>query len=152
MKRFRFPLRPVAILRAHREAQAREALGVAVRASLRAAAVLAETRERVAQFESVIEAGRREKFSAAAEARNLASYRGERLAEDGAEKSLHAAQAEVAARRREFAEAHRRVEVVERLEAKARERHRHEVQREEQGQFDELAARRFALRTRTLSP
>ena len=120
MKRFHFPLRPVAILRAHREAQAREAFAVAVRASAQAEAVLNEVRQRIAQFEAAIQAGRRERFSAAAEANALAVYRRERLTESETERALEAARVVVQQRRSDYVEAHRRVEVVERLEEKAR--------------------------------
>ncbi len=151
MKRFRFSLKPVAILRAHREAQAREAFGAAVRAAMQAEATLSEVRARVAQFEAAISAGRRACFSAAAEAHALASYRRERLSEAESEQATAAAHAEVRKRRQEYLEAHRRVEVVGRLEEKAREHHRQDCAREEQAEFDELTARRFALRTPAFS-
>lgn len=151
MKRFRFPLKPVAILRAHREAEAREVFGAAVRAAMRAEATLTEVRARVAEFEAAIGAGRRASFSAAAEAQALASYRRERLTETETERATAAAHAEVGKRRQEYLEAHRRVEVVDRLEEKAREHHRQDGAREEQAAFDELTARRLALRTPAFS-
>jgi flagellar export protein FliJ len=46
-------------------------------------------------------------------------------------------------RRMEYVEAHRRLEVVRRLEEKARAVHRYEMGREEQAEFDDLATRRF---------
>jgi flagellar export protein FliJ len=144
VKRFRFPLKPVALLRAHREAQAREAFAAAVRASAQAEAALAAVRQGIAEFEAAIEAGRRERFSAAAEARALAAYRRERLNEAEAGRALDAARTVVQQRRADYLEARRRVEVVERLEDQARARHRAEGAREEQAGFDELAVRRFA--------
>ncbi len=152
MKRFRFALKPVAILRAHREAQAREAFAAAVRGAQQAESALGEVRARIAEFEAVLHAGRRERFSAAAEARALAAYRRERTVEGEAVRALEAARAVVHERRVEYAEAHRRVEVVERIEEKARERHQQEAAREEQAGFDELAARRFATSNFPLSP
>ncbi|HET7535181.1 MAG TPA: hypothetical protein VFJ90_01910, partial [Candidatus Didemnitutus sp.] len=65
MKRFRFPLRPVAVLRAHKEMRAREAFGAAVHAYVQAGEKLAATRARVAELERTLFAGRTERFFAA---------------------------------------------------------------------------------------
>ena len=68
MKRFRFPLRPVAVLRAHQELRAREAFGAAVHAYVAAEEQHAAAKARSAAFERELFSGRRERFSAAVEA------------------------------------------------------------------------------------
>jgi len=145
MKRFRFSLRPVAVLRAHRELRAREAFGAAVHAYVQSEEQLAATRARVRQFEAALFAGRREVFSAAAEAQLLAGYRCECAAEAKAEHATITARAAMQERREEYVDAHRKLEVVNRLEDKARGAHRIEVAREEQAAFDEFAGRRALL-------
>ncbi len=149
MKRFRFPLRSVAVLRAHREMRAREAFATAVHAYVKAEEAIAEARARLARFEAALFAGRRERFSAADESLALAAYRNECAAEAETERTMIAARALMQQRRGEYLEAHRKVEVVKRLEAKARANHRLDHNREEQAEFDDLALRRFTAR-RTL--
>jgi flagellar FliJ protein len=151
MKRFRFPLRPVAVLRAHRELRAREAFAAAVHACAQAEEELAATRARVAQFEASLSSGRHGCFSAAAEVEMLAGYRGECAAEAEAGRAVVAAKAVLEQRRTEYLDAHRKLEVVKRLEAKARLAHRVEAGREEQAEFDEFASRRSAVARSVLS-
>lgn len=151
MKRFHFNLRPVARLRAHFELSAREAFAAAVRSAEASQAELAAASARVAKLEAIVIAGRQGSFSAASEARNLGAYRSELAVEVAAEKSLHAARALMERRRAEYLEAHRRLEIVQRLEDKARLAHRLEVNREEQAEFDDLAGRRAARETVTFS-
>lgn len=146
MKRFRFPLRPVAVLRAHRELRAREAFAASVHAYVKSEEELAATRARVAKFEAALFAGRRERFSAAVEAESLAGYRGECAAEVEAERAMIAAKAAMAQKRVDYLDAHRKLEVVKRLEQKAQLAHRLETQREEQAEFDDFSGRRFAVR------
>lgn len=147
MKRFRFPLRPVAVLRAHQELRAREAFAAAVHAYVRSEQELAAARERVAQFEAALTAGRTGSFSAAAEAHNLAGYRRECDAQLEAGKNVEKARAAMEQARIEYLNAHRRLEVVKRLEQKARLEHRLETNREEQAEFDDFASRRLGRRT-----
>ncbi len=149
MKRFRFPLRPVAILRAHQEMLAREAFAAAVQAFVRSEQALAEARQRVRDLEAELKAGRSGSFSAAAEIRALAAYRRECAAEVEADKAMQTAQQTMNQRRLDYLEAHRRVEVVHRLEDKARATHRYETAREEQAEFDDFASRRFSQRLRS---
>ena len=146
MKRFRFPLQPVSVLRAHREMRAREAFAAAVQAYLRADGELGAIRVRVAQFEAALEAGRRHRFSAAAEAQALAAYTRERSNESNAERAAAAALAAMEQRRDEYLVAHRDMEMVARLELKARAAHRLENSREEQAEFDDVAGRRSLTR------
>jgi flagellar FliJ protein len=152
MKRFRFSLRPVAVLRAHRESRAKEIFAAAVRALGKTEEELAATRQRIAQFEAALFAGRRECFSAAQEANTLTAYRRERVVETQAERAVAAARAAMQQRRVEYLEAHRKLEVVHRLEAKARAAHQLAVNREEQAAFDEFAGRQASRRSALSSP
>jgi flagellar FliJ protein len=151
MKRFRFPLRPVAVLRAHHELRAREAFAASVHVYVKSEEDLAATRRRVAQFEAALFAGRRELFSAAEEAHTLAGYRRECQLELEAERAVIAARDVMQKRRVEYLEAHRKLEVVKRLETKARAAHAAAVNREEQAEFDDFAGRQAARRALSTS-
>lgn len=146
MKRFRFSLRPVAILRAHQEMRAREAFAAAVQAFVQAEQVLADAKARLRQLEADLTAGREHRFSASEEVQALTAYRRECVAETEAEQGVKAADKAMQERRVEYIEAHRRLEVVNRLEQKARDLHRYETGREEQAEFDDYATRRFVRR------
>lgn len=147
MKRFHFPLRPLAKLRAHLELNAREAFGASVRAHAAAQQQLALAGERVSRLEALVVAGRQGSFSAAGEAQNLEAYRGELALESAAANARLEAAKAMERRRAEYLEAHRRLEVVERLEEKARTAHRLAMNREEQAEFDDLASRRAARKS-----
>lgn len=146
MKRFRFPLRPVAILRAHQELKAREVFAGAVQAFMQSERELAETRERLRNLEQSVTAGRAGVFSAADEINTLAAYRRECDGEVAAQKAMGEAKQLMEQRRLEYIEAHRRLEVVKRLEQKARALHHYELSREEQAEFDDYANRQFGGR------
>ena len=150
MKRFRFPLRPVAVLRAHHELKAREAFAAAVHVYVQSEAELAATRTRVARCEADLFASRREKFDAAAAAEAFAAYRAECAAETAAERMMIEKRAAMHQRRADYLEAHRKLEVVNRLEQKARGVHRLDTLREEQIELDDFAGRR--TRTPQFSP
>jgi len=147
MKRFRFPLRPVAVLREHRELRAREAFAASVHAYVLSEENLAATRARVARLEGALAESRRGQFHPAEAAEAFAAYRRECAAEAEAERAAFAARAEMELRRADYLEAHRKLDIVRRLETKARATHRFETNREEQAEFDDLAGRR-ALRRR----
>jgi flagellar export protein FliJ len=147
MKRFHFPLRPVARLRAHYEVRAREAFAAAVSVLAQSEEELARASVRVVQLEAAVVAGRRDHFSAAGEAQNLGAYRHELGAEAVAEKGKTAAQAAMEQRRLEYIEAHHRLEVMRRLEERAVAAHRLELNREEQAEFDDLAGQRAARKS-----
>lgn len=151
MKRFRFPLQPVAVLRAHREMKAREIFAASVQAFVQAEERLTAMRARVAGIEAQLAAGRQGRFSPSDEAQALAAYRQECTAELASEREATSAREMMQRRRLEYLEAHRQVEVVERLETKAREAHRFDCNREEQADFDEFAGRRFATKRQALS-
>lgn len=142
MKRFRFPLRPVAVLRAHREARAREQFATAVQAYVQAEETLSRTRVRMAALEAALFSGRSRTYPAAEAALLLSDYRRECAAEVETERAMIAAREEMEKHRAVYLEAHRQVEVVRRLEDKARLKHRQETDREEQAAFDDLAGRR----------
>jgi flagellar export protein FliJ len=146
MKRFRFALLPVAVVRAHQEGRALEAFATAVQRCLLAEQELATVRRRVAAFEESLLAGRRERYRGPAAACSVAGYCRQCAAELAAEKALGAARREWEQRRQEYLGAHRRLEVVRRLEEKARQAHRAAQQHEEQAVFDDLSAGRFARR------
>lgn len=152
MKRFRFSLRPVAVLRAHHELRAREAFASAVHAFVRSEQELAAARARLREFEQRMTESRRERFSAADEVLALAAYRRECTTVGEAEQAMRAAQQAMENRRTEYIEAHRKLEVVKRLEQKARTSHQRELLREEQAEFDDYAGRRFARRALESAP
>lgn len=149
MKRFRFSLKPVAILRAHHELRAREAFAASVQAFVRAEQELELARQRVREFEATLTAGRARQFSVADEIRALEAYRRECGAEEQAKQAVATAQQAMQERRVEYVEAHRKLEVVKRLEQKARATHRYETMREEQAEFDDFSNRQFSQRTLT---
>ena len=144
MKRFRFPLQPVAVLRAHQEIRAREAFAAAVHACVQAEETMNDARTRTAALASALQAGRRELYRAAEAAYSLAAYRRECAVELEAGRRLFAARAEMQQRRGDYVEAHRKLKVVQRLEEKARFSHSRAMHREEQAEFDDFAGRRVA--------
>ena len=140
MKKFRFGLRPVSVVRAHREARAKEVFAAAVHAYVRSEEDLAAVRARVATFGASIFASRQERFEAAEHAICLAGYRRECAAEIPAERAVIAARADMEKRRAEYLDAHRQMEAVSKLEQKARATHRAAAAREEQAEFDDRSA------------
>jgi flagellar FliJ protein len=146
MKRFQFPLRPVAVIRAHHELRAREALAASIRAYTESAEKLAGARARVAELESVLFASRRESMRASDEAAFFQAYRRECASEMESLRLFIASRDSMERSREEFLEARRRVKTVDRLEQRARETYRLESLRAEQGEIDEIAGRRPVLR------
>jgi flagellar FliJ protein len=146
MKRFRFSLQPVAVLRSHRESRAHEAFASAVHLYVESEERLQASRRRVEEFANALFAGRAGQFDASAEAQLLAGYRRETEAEMEAERAMIAARDAMNQRRGEYLDAHRQLEVVKRLETKARERHQAGVHREEQAEFDDFSGRTAARR------
>ena len=146
MKTFRFPLRPVAVLRAHRHARARLAFAASARTCVKAETHLAAMRVQRHEFETVLQDGRRESFRAADEIAFWSAYRRVCADETKAARQLSEARAAMEQRRQEYKETHRAVKVVEKLELKARTTHRQEYEREAQLELDELAGFRVARR------
>lgn len=144
MKRFRFSLRPLALLRANTEMRALEAFAAAVRRCVASEAKLAAQQRRVAAIEAEVLAGRRERYRGTDAAYTIAGYRNECAAVAAAQKALATAREEMQRRRMEYLEARRRAEAVRRLEDKARAAHQTTASREEQAAFDELSGGRSA--------
>jgi len=142
MKRFYFPLRSVAVLREHQKVRARETFAAGVHAYVEAESALAETRRRVVACESALHEVRQATYRPSEAASQLAAYRRECEVEMAGERAVFAAHAEMEKRRTAYLEAHRKVEVLQRLEEKARTTHRLDNLRHEQAGFDDFANRR----------
>ncbi|MBI2815115.1 MAG: flagellar export protein FliJ [Opitutae bacterium] len=149
MKRFRFPLRPVAVLRAHRQARAREAFAQAVHLYVEAEQRHAAVRARREELETVMHDGRRATFRAADEIAFWGAYRHVCEEEIRAERAVIETRAAMETRREEYLAAHRAVKVVEKLEQKARALHRRLTGRAEMAELDELAGFRRARQPAT---
>jgi len=150
MKKFRFPLQPVGVLRAHQELRAREVFAAAVHHYVQAEERLDAVRKRVADLAEILFNGRSTRFLAADAAALLRVYNTECNAVVVAEREVVAAREAMQQRRAEYIEANRRLKTVKTLEDKSRERHRIEVLRTEQAELDELAGFR-AFREPALS-
>lgn len=146
MKRFRFPLRPVAVLRAHRQARAREAFAASVHQYVQTEEHLAGMRVRRTELETVMHDGRRESFRAADEVSFWGAYRHVCEDELKSERAVIEARAAMEKCREEYMAAHRDVKVVEKLELNARNRYRLESERAAQVELDEMASHRFSNR------
>jgi flagellar FliJ protein len=146
MKRFRFPLRPVAVIRAHRELRAREAFAAAVHAYVQAEERLACTRARVAELGELLFERRQENFLAADAASLFRVYRAECQAEIAAEREVIEARDLMGRCRQDYLEANRKLKVVQRLEEQARDRHLLEGRRADQAALDDFASHRAIRR------
>jgi flagellar FliJ protein len=142
MKKFHFSLRPVAIVRAHHELRAREALAASINAYAESAELLMIARKRVGELAEAMAAGRRGRLRAADEAAFNRAYCRECAAELEAQKQFIAARSDMEKAREAYLEANRRLKVVERLEQRARALHRLDTLRGEQIEIDEIAGRR----------
>jgi flagellar FliJ protein len=143
MKRFVFPLRPVAVLRSHRELCAREALAAAIEACIQAEERGEAAQLRVQDLARAICGARRGNLSPGDEIAFSQIYRRECAAEIEAQKQAAAARRLVDERREAYVEASRQVKMVSRLEERARAAHRMEGLRLEQAGLDEIAGRRI---------
>ena len=146
MKKFRFPLRPVAILREHEQARTREAFAAAVHNFVEAESRLAAKRAERHDLEAVMHDGRRATFKAADEISFWDVYR--RLCDEElkTEQAVRDARTAMESSRQKYLEAHKAVKVVEKLEQKARTKHRQAADHEAQVESDELAGLRVARR------
>jgi flagellar FliJ protein len=150
MKKFRFPLQPVGVLRSHQELRAREVFAAAVHHYVQAEERLAALRQRVAELAEVLFHGRNDRFLAADAAALFRVYRGECQAVIEVEREVIEARDAMQTRRHEYIEANRRLKTIQKLEEKARENHRLDSLRAAQGELDELAGFR-AFRAPALS-
>jgi|CXWL01.1.fsa_nt_gi flagellar FliJ protein len=146
MKKFRFPLRPVAVLRSHRQARAREAFARAVHVYVEAEEKLAALRVRHEELATAMHDGRRETFRAIDEIGFWNAYRRACEEEIAAERSVIEARAAMESHREDYLAAHRALKVVEKLEQKARAVYRRLTGREEMAELDELAGLRAPRR------
>lgn len=144
MKRFRFSLQSVAVIRAHREVLAREAYAASVHAYVQAAERLAIVRAHVADLEKMLSAGRSGTFLAADAAALFRVYRTQCAAELTSERAVIEARDTMKRLRGEYIEANRQLKVIRELEDKARGRHRAETLRVEQAELDDFAGFRSA--------
>ena len=152
MKRFAFPLRPVAVLREHRELRAREAFAASIQALVRAEREHDRARRDLARLAEAISMRRDGRFAAAVEGQNLAAYRRECTAEAEAARGAATARAAMERHRHDHLEAHRKLEMIRRLETRARAAHRGAAARLEQAELDDLSVRRRATRRRRSGP
>ena len=143
MKRYRFPLRAIGVLRGHRELRAREVFAVAVRACAAAEENLAAVRDRKARLAADLAAGRHGTFAAAEAAALYRGYGRECEAEQSAARAAFAARSELQVRREQYLAARRDLEAINRLEEKSRAAYRRELERQDQRELDEFAGRRF---------
>ncbi len=150
MKKFRFPLQPVGVLRAHEELRAREIFAAAVHHYVQTEERLAALRKRVAELSEVLFHGRSDRFLAADAAALLRVYRGECQAVIDVEREVIEARDAMGQRRKDYIEANHRLKTVQRLEERARTEHRLEELRASQNELDELAGFR-AFRQPALS-
>lgn len=142
MKRFRFSLRPVAVIRAHREGAAKEVYRAALSALTSAEERHASSLARVQTLAAAIDAYRQGTFSpqqAAATARAY-SLECQEVARD--EQGVMAARQAMLQARETYLHAHRELKVVQRLEDKARVNHLAACRLAEQNALDELSAGR----------
>lgn len=150
MKKFRFPLQPVGVLRTHQELRAREEFAAAVHVFVQAQDKLAGLRQRTAELAAALAQGRTERYLAADAAASLRLYRSECQAIIATEREVTEAQGKMQVKRQAYVEANRRLKIIQRLEEKARTNHYLAVQRASQGELDELAGFR-AFRQPALS-
>lgn len=150
MKRFRFPLRPVAVLRAHRQARAQEVFAKAVHTYVEAEQKHAAALARRVELEALMHDGRRATFRATDEIAFWGAYRRACAEELTDERAVIETRAAMELRREDYLAAHRAVKVVEKLEQKARAIYRRLTGRAELAEMDELAGFRTARRQAAL--
>ncbi len=146
MKRFRFPLRPVAVVRAHRELRAREAFAASVHAYVRAEEQLAVTRVRIVDLGGALFNHRESSFVPEEAATLFRSYRAECEEELRVEREVIEARNTMQSRRADYLEASRQLKVINKLEDKARTAHHAEILHVEQTALDDFAGYRAACR------
>ena len=152
MKKFRFPLRPVAVLRAHAEQKAREIFAGAVHAYVATEENRLAATRRVAEIGAELSASREGTYAAEEAAMLYRAYRNECEEEMRQQRLLIEARDLMTRRRVEYLEANRRLRVVERLEEQSRTRHRTAGLAAEQAESDELTAGRAGRADRWAPP
>ena len=145
MKKYRFPLRSVATVRALREQRAREVFSAAVHAYAGAEERRGEIRARISELEEILRSERARNFRASDQVSFLHAHHRETVAEVAAAKVAEQARVEMERCRQAWLEARRDVRLLENLEDKSRSVHRLALEREAQSLMDDrtgaLAAR-----------
>lgn len=141
MKKFRFPLEPVATLRNLQEMRANEAFSGANRHVAACDAQLGEQQMRVAQFVEAMIVNRTAGLPGVMQASFMQAYRGELDREREAGEALEKARVEQEAARQRWIEAHLQVRLIDKLRQRAVERHQAELFHLEQRQLDDRLPR-----------
>lgn len=137
MKKFSFNLRSVETVRSIRELRAREVFSAAVAAQAAAQQELLNTQARVQELEGVLVAERSATFRPADQVSFINEYVLQRRAEQLAVNELAKALKNMEECRERWIACRRDVRVIEKLETKARERHRLDCEHEEQSIMDD---------------
>lgn len=144
MKKFRFPLQPVATLRKMREADARESFAAAVHAYVASEETLARIAAHIVELEEIIAGERSARFRPADQAAFMQALAAEVARKTAAAATVAAAKVEMDTRRQAWVEARRDVRLLESLEGKARRAHAQEAEREQQALLDDRTNALFA--------
>ena len=144
MKKFRFPLRSVATVRALREQRAKEVFSAAVHAYVGAEERVGEIRKRISELEEIMRSERAQTFRASDQVSFLQAHHRETVCEIAAVKVVVQSKVEMERCRLAWLEARRDVRLLENLELKARVAHRGDLEREEQSLLDDRTNALFA--------
>lgn len=139
MKKFQFTLRSVETVRSIRELRAREIFSASVLAHAAAVAALDDARSRRSKLERLMSDERQGLFKAAEQVSFFVEQQRLKQAEDIADQALGRAIADMNKCRDLWIASRRDVRVIEKLELKARNRHRQDCDREEQAAMDDRA-------------
>jgi flagellar FliJ protein len=137
MKKFRFPLRTVAMVRNLAELRARENFSKAFQIYSEIDLRLQASRARVAELEEMLRTGRTATFRASDQVTFMSAMRVEAVNATKIEAELKTARKDLETARQAWLETRRDVRVIEKLEDKARLEHRTELEREIQADLDD---------------
>jgi flagellar FliJ protein len=141
MKRFRFRLQSLLVLRELRETQAANALAQKLAEQRRLEADLAQAQARSEAARAQLYQADGKRFAPQDHSAALADFDRTLAQENAAEKAVQAHEKPLAMARQAWAEAGRDLKVVNNLRGRAEERHLHEAARVEQAEMDEAASR-----------
>ena len=142
MKRFRFTLQAPALVRELAESRAREACAVAERECHRLAEQVAECSRRLAALRDAVADTRTGAFFPREQVAFLEAWRFEGQRAAAAQKALAAAELVLAREREAWLLARRNLKAIQRLEQRARLRHRAAAEGEAQRAIEEISQRR----------
>jgi len=137
MKKFRFPLRTVAVVRNLSELRARENFSKAFQVYSEIESRLQASRARVSQLEDMLRSGRTASFRASDQVTFMSAIRAEAINATKIEAELTASRKTLEAARQAWLETRRDVRIIEKLEGQARLEHRQELEREIQADLDD---------------